>query len=374
MTHDTLYCRDVHGGLRFWRAEVRNGRYRTVSGVQGSDGVTSKWTSAVPKNVGRMNATTPYSQALVEVEAMYRHRLERRYSRSADDAPTHRFFAPMLAQTYRPMQGITPGRVAYVQPKLDGVRMVASADGLHSRQGRPFDLPHLRDALAALFQALPDSILDGELYNHCLRDDFGRIVSLVRRRSRTWEQEEECAGVVQYHVYDMPSHHGGFRERHEAMCDALRSHVGSPSVVVVDHVTCGHQCEVDEQYGEVLRAGYEGQMLRTDDPYQAGRRSYSLLKRKEFEDAEFPISRIIEGEGNWSGHAKSVEFVLPDDRRLEDGSRPRAGIRGDRVFTAGLLHGGARHASVTVRYFQLSPNGVPRFPIAVDWHDGVRDT
>jgi hypothetical protein len=80
---------------------------------------------------------------------------------------------------------------------------------------------------------------------------------------------------------------------------------------------------------EWLVLGYEGSMWRDNKPYEQ-KRSKTLKKRKDFIDEEFPISKIIEGNGNWSGCAKAVEFIMPGDKRDENGDRPKGGIKARR--------------------------------------------
>ena len=86
----------------------------------------------------------------------------------------------------------------FMQPKLDGVRCVIQANVkrhiLHpslndvsvvaySRTGKEWkNIHHILEQLKPFFQKYPNVILDGELYNHDLRDDFETIISLVRRQ------------------------------------------------------------------------------------------------------------------------------------------------------------------------------------------------
>lgn len=362
----TLYTRDASGAVRFWRMELDGSRYRSLSGVLGGAEVPTGWTQAVPKNVGRSNETTAEAQAALEVEAQYRQKLDRKYHESAEGVGGHKFFAPMLAQKYE--EGLFPlAGACYAQPKLDGYRCIASAGGLTSRQGKPFHLPHVSDELRQLFADYPDLVLDGELYNHDLRDDFNTLGSLIKKGNRTPEQEERVASTVQYHVYDLPSHPGPFGERLAELLslgamylsDRIVKPVKTPKVVSLQ--------ALDDWYSQFLLDGYEGQMVRLDAPYEVGKRSRSLLKRKEFQDEEFELVRVEEGEGNWAGYAKRAVI------RLADGREAGAGIKGNQAFTADLLQGWTKFKLVTVRYFALTPDGVPRFPVAVDWHEGERE-
>ena len=72
----------------------------------------------------------------------------------------------------------------YIQPKLDGVRCVIYLDDKEnircfSRTGKEFhNLQHIKDSLHEVslngnrVSANTDVVLDGELYNHDLRDRF----------------------------------------------------------------------------------------------------------------------------------------------------------------------------------------------------------
>jgi DNA ligase-1 len=190
-------------------------------------------------------------------------------------------------------------------------------------------------------------------------------VSLVRKQ----EPNPATAGVVQYHVYDIPSFEGTFFQRAPVYNAMLQ---GFSSIVPVQTRIAFNQAMFDKDYEEFMEDGYEGQMGREDADYEIGKRSAHLQKRKEFQDAEFPLTAIGEGLGNWSGHAKWVEFMLPNDARLENGERPRAGIKGTKEFCKQLLDEaeewiGGKSTS-TIQFFQLSARGIPRFPVATKFH------
>jgi hypothetical protein len=73
--------------------------------------------------------------------------------------------------------------------------------------------------------------------------------------------------------------------------------------------------------------------------------------------------------GNWAGYAKKITF------QLEDGRVCGAGIKGDQDRMKKLLSVGMLppDAQVTVRYFKRTPDGMPRFPVAIDFHNGRVD-
>lgn len=92
---------------------------------------------------------------------------------------------PMLAHKYDDSR-VDWSKPVYIQPKLDGVRCLFTKHGAYSRTGKQFmNLRHIEKDLKPLFDHQPNIILDGELYNHKLKHDFEKIISLVRKQKPT---------------------------------------------------------------------------------------------------------------------------------------------------------------------------------------------
>lgn len=352
-----IFKRDSTGKTRVWSQKIDGNRYRTITGILGGALVESGWTTCVGKQ-GRSDA----EQAQFEVEANYRHKLTREYHASLDDiAGGAHFFKPMLAHKYEGKLDFP----VYAQPKLDGIRCIATKDGLFSREGKPIlGVPHIAKALEPVFDYDPQVVLDGELYNHEFREDFGAISSIVRKQNPTPAHLAKSAELIEYHIYDMPSHPGVFTDRSMSVSRLLSGRDGIPDCLkLVETRTIEDAEDLDATYGLWLQEGWEGQMVRLNKPYEQ-KRSKTLLKRKEFMDAEFEVVSIDEGNGNWAGLAKRVTCKLPDGRTFG------AGIKGNAARAAELLN--EDHKVVTVQYFQLSPDGVPRFPVVTKFHGAER--
>lgn len=370
-----LYKRTVTGAIQVWRQERDGNRYRTISGQQDGQHVISEWTVCEGKNLGRSNETTPEEQAASEVASNYKKKLAQGgYHESVEDVDKAKYFKPMLAQ---PFDKHPPAEELYEegdiasQPKLDGVRCILNEEGMWSRQGKPIhSAPHIREQLAILFEEDSTATLDGELYAHKLHNDFNRIVSLVKKQKPTPEQLVESAETIEYWVYDLPSHEGGFRERFVALqeiVEALGDQI--PNIVLVDTRWPTTLDERDAIYQEYLENGMEGQMLRLADGLYEQKRSKNLIKRKEFVEEEFPIIRFEEGTGNRSGMAARVIIRLPDGREGE------ASLRGTFDYCRQLLEEGDKYAvgEVTVRFQNYTPDGFPRFGVAVAIYEEGRD-
>ena len=115
---------------------------------------------------------------------------------------------PMLAYPVS-TKPIDYSKPIFVQPKLDGVRCVIQAEDFqhhgkvikaYSRTGKQWkNIRHILEELAPFFLKFPNVILDGELYNHDLRDNFEKIISLVRKTKPTDEDRLEASELTQFH-------------------------------------------------------------------------------------------------------------------------------------------------------------------------------
>jgi DNA ligase-1 len=211
--------------------------------------------------------------------------------------------------------------------------------------------------------------LDGELYNHKLKDDFNKITSLVRKTKNIKDEDFDASkNYIQYHIYDVysTSHEMTFEERLGFM-EMLSSSLLSTCLVVVNT----HKAESDdmlmELYQEYLSDGYEGQMIRIPNSKYDQKRSKNLLKRKPFHESggvedEYKIVDILEGNGNWSNKAKSIMCLTKDNKPF------RATIKGNMEFAENVWKERDKYIGTwaTVMCQNLTPDGIPRFPIAKD--------
>lgn len=368
LTSETLYKLDSKGKTRVWNCETGTDGtrwgLRSIAGLEDGKKVTSEWTFVEQKNVGRSNETSLEEQATSEMASEVQKKKDRGYFADLKNIDTFDKFKPMLAEKFEDVTVNFAAGNVYSQPKLDGIRCIARADGLWTRSGKEITaVPHIWEALQPFFEKHPNMILDGELYNHELKDDFNTITSMVRKTKPKPEDLEKSKELVQYHVYDVivtdePDLLFSKREllRYEASGNYVR-------MVPTMHVAT--RAGLDSLYEGYLEHGYEGQMVRIDKPYE-NKRTKNLLKRKEFLTDEFEVIEMLEGQGNWQGCAK--HFILP----LNSEKNFQAGVRGDMDTLRELLKNGKKPDWVTLRYFTPTPDGVPRFPVVIDWGFGKR--
>jgi DNA ligase-1 len=356
-----LFKRAVNGKTLEWEIEVNGACFRTISGYTDGVKTTSEWTCCESKNVGKKNSTTAEEQALAEATAMHRKRKEMGSFETISEIDTPVYFKPMLAHDYNDYKDKITFPI-YSQPKLDGVRCIVKADGMWSRNGKPIiSAPHIFEALTPLFEANPDLILDGELYCDKGEAGFNTIISCVRKTKPTKADLSISAQFIEYHVYDIPNSDDDFLKRTGSIFSTLLDFHNKIKVVPTHWVQT--QDMLDRLYEVFMKQGYEGQMIRLNTPYE-NKRSKSLLKRKEFVDAEFEIKGVIEGNGNLTGKVGKLQFEI-------NGKPFDSAVNGDWEYIEKLWHSreGLIGKIATVKYFELTEDGIPRFPKVIAIRD-----
>jgi DNA ligase-1 len=361
MKLQTIYKKTKTGATQEWTIEVEGNKYRTQSGQVGGVISTNEWTVVYGKNVGRANATTDDEQAIAEAVAKRTKKLESGYFEDINNINEQQYFEPMLAAKWEDYKDKIQYPI-YSQPKLDGVRCIVTKNGMFSRNGKPIvSAPHIFDSLKPLFETNPNLILDGELYADKFANDFNKIVSLVKRTKPTAEDLEESKKYIQYWIYDIPSVDDTFDVRSQSIYDLFIKWSYLHSYCVnVDTDVCRSQAEVIELYEIYVEAGYEGQMLRTNGKYE-NKRSKTLLKHKTFIDEEYIILDIVEGEGNKSGQCGYMVFE-------RNGKGFKSNVKCTWEEGAVILKNKSKliGKSATVKYFNLTPDGIPRFPYVIN--------
>ena len=232
---------------------------------------------------------------------------------------------PMLAHK----AGIKPidfSEQVFIQPKLDGVRCLFTKDGAFSRTGKQFmNVMHLEMQLKEFFDLNPDIVLDGELYNHQLKDDFEKIISLVRKQKPTIDDRNEATELINYHVYDFIS---DIPATYKTRMEVLSSWRG---LLEWDYTNVYTLTTIPVKDMETARAihdanlagGYEGSIVRLNKPYEQ-KRSYNLQKFKDFSDKEATIIGFVPGKGKRTGTLG--KFIMRDEAGIEFGCPPGKGF------------------------------------------------
>jgi ATP-dependent DNA ligase len=290
---------------------------------------------------------------------------------------------PMLAQKYQPEKNKTEFPFG-ASPKIDGVRAMAYKENgevvLLSRLGtRITFLNNIKKQLDEVFKNLSHGIvLDGEIYNQDMM--FEDISGAVRCKKNKHSKDGELA----YWIFDcvfldrrseMP-----YAQRIEYLEENITLTKETNAIKIVKYAVCNNHDEFISCHQKNISDGWEGTIIRVlDAEYQLGYRSKYLLKYKEFEDDEFIIVGIKEGRGSEAG---AIIFtcsiggegvgvgVTGEEQSDASGTfevRPRGTIQKRReMYTIGDTYVGKY---LTVRFQELSKNGIPRFPVGINVRD-----
>jgi len=251
----------------------------------------------------------------------------------------------------------------FIQPKLDGVRCVIQLDDkgnvyAYSRTGKPWlNIAHILEDLKPSFDLNPDMILDGELYNHDLRDNFEKIISLVRKQKPTESDRLDSKELVQFHCYDYANTEDSYGIRMNNLADSdfysyCVKYVPTNLVLRMDDARVYHS--------RWLVNGYEGSILRLDKPYQR-KRSYSLQKFKDFQDTEALIVGYEEGKGKREGTLG--KFLMQDDDGNKLGCPPGKGYNYAALTNILNNIGDYIGQRATFTYFERTQYGSYRHPM-----------
>ena len=236
-------------------------------------------------------------------------------------------YKPMLAYpvSNRP---IDYSENVYMQPKLDGVRCLIqynkgkgreSKVRAYSRTGKIWkNIEHITEELTPFFKKNPTVVLDGELYNHDFKDDFESIISMVRKTKPTDEARLKSRENVQFHCYDLVDINMEFSLRNKW----LSKNVPLSYCVHPVPTWIVNEDQAIKIHAVNLKNGYEGSIVRLDEPYQS-KRSFNLRKFKDFQDAEANIVGYEEGKGKRIGTLG--KFIMQDDDGNQFGCPPGKG-------------------------------------------------
>ena len=184
----------------------------------------------------------------------------------------------------------------FVSRKLDGLRLIAVVDEngnstFFSRTGKVFDtLDIISGGIKAL--GITNVVFDGEL---CLVDDDGNedfqgIMKEIRKKDHTIPNPS-------YKIFDMISHeefyskkglkHKIYEHRYNNLLEVMRE-----NTCVCLSVLAQEKIKDDDHFQEWVKKasdyGWEGVMVRANEPYK-GKRSKDLLKVKKFFDDEYEV-------------------------------------------------------------------------------------
>lgn len=373
MTLPTLYGRSTNGKVKQWSISVikmgdGSCYIETKHGYEDGKKQLDQRFIGEGKNIGRANETSPYEQACLEAKSAHLRKKDDGYVEDKASIPSvsDGMFLPMLAHRYD-KHSSKIRFPCWVQPKLDGVRMIAKKEGdtilMWSRKGKEITIPERIGS--QLKNMLEDGqSVDGEVYVHDWT--FQRIISAVKKK-------RDDTDLLEYHIYDSPHLSLSFEDR---MPEFGTGKANFPTycqgwtligknIKFVKTYLANNQDEFDRYEQEFVEQGYEGMMVRNKGSlYKYKHRSYDLQKVKRFVDNEFEIIGGKDGSGREAG---LIIFKCKTECGLEFDVRPM----GSHEVRAKMFENLDSYIGkeLTVRYQELTDDGRPRFPVGVSIRD-----
>ena len=361
-----VYKKTSTGKIQQWRAWVEKTPTGYLLKVEsGQTGGKLKETAGQVIDVGKQKRTAE-EQAIFEVKSKLKKKRDEAYYDTIEEAQTQMKLLPMLAHPFtKRKHNIT--YPAIVQRKFDGVRCLAVLNSdktvtLLSRKGKEY--PHLNHIKTdvAVNNSDQSLVLDGELYSDTLT--FQELVGLVKRVTLKPGNDEQML-EVSLRVYDcvhIMNASADFTERYKIITNVTN---GAEYLSLVENISVNSESEIHAAQAKFVEEGYEGAMVRNlKGAYGIGKRSPNLQKVKTFLDGEYQIIGFSEATGNDAG-------TVIWECRVPGGLTFRVRPRGTRETRIDWYQNGNEYIGkqLTVRYQELTDDGIPRFPVGIAIRD-----
>lgn len=347
----TLYKYDKNETIRVWKGWVEGDTIYTQFGVKNGKMIETS-EKIVGKNKNKKNETTSHQQAIKELQSKAQKKKDAGYNDTDAKNKNINTF-PMLAQDYKKQKNIT--FPVFVQPKLDGYRMVydGNTDKLLTRTGKEYDI--LKNTkLHEELKKYGKYILDGELYVHD-KDFLFEAYGILRKKTLT-KEDEKILDKIYYNVYDVMIP-GSFAERNKSLKSLIKE---TKYIKLVKTYECKDKQCIDKFHEEFLENGYEGSMIRSHLGEYTNNRSKDLLKNKDFDDAEFKVVNFAKETDTKGDGASPVVWVC----ETKEGKTFNVPSKGTREERTKLYNNGKKYIGkqLTVQFFGYTKDGIPRFP------------
>lgn len=307
------------------------------------------------KNIGKTNETSASQQALLEAESTYNHKLDKGYATSIELAQEKsQDIKPVLVDDYtKPTnkKKIKWDDGVLVQPKLDGIRAnVFLIDGeiqTKSRGNKSFPINrHLFNQIKNYMLENNLDTIDGEFYQH--GEFLEDIASVVKNPCGNALED-----TVEFHIFDLPQNRLPI-----SFYNRLNTATSQSRVKLVEGHIVHSESEAREIMDEFLEFGYEGVILRNKSTFEleypsGGIRSSNIQKWKDFQDSEYLIVDILADKNN------NAVYVCKTENDQIFNVTPKCTHEKKKE----ILLNKEKYISkmLTVRYQDLTPDGLPRF-------------
>lgn len=373
---DQLFSVDKKDKIGIWNIQVVNcgdhSQIITTHGQINCKQIQHVVTVNKGKNIGKKNETSHFEQAVCEAQSKWQKKIDKGCTTtppnvsSSTSASTVTLF-PMLAQDYK-KHSHKLSFPCFIQPKLDGYRMIwnPTTKKGSTRSGKPYS-----NTDTDLFNEIKSSTwphpLDGELYVHDPTFKFEHF-GVLRKTKNFTATDLQNLNKIEYHVYDIIDSSAPFSQRYQLLQSVLPS--SAVKIKLVPTFLCKDNNDVNTFHQQFCNDGYEGSILRNaDGMYKCKYRSYDLLKKKDFDDAEFTITGFTSEKDTSKENEPLVVWICTTTSGDSFNVRPK-GTEAERksLFKNAQKYIGQK---LWVKFFGFTEGNVPRFPTTA--RDSVTD-
>ena len=389
MLTKTLYQLDSKGKTRCWNIRVDTTSDSSImitnTGIFEGKMIETRIPISEGKNIGKSNETNHYTQAVFEANAKVELKLREGYVEDLANIKNKELLGSgvkqvMLAEKYDPFGkqkgsktlekiGIK-GKKVFVQRKIDGNRcqiIVNSEDAkMYTRKGDlmiPF--PHIVNEIHKSFLIyqknnphIKSLELDGELYT--TEYSFNKLNGILKKEERTPEILK-ILSFVSFYLYDVMTEQG-----YEIRKDIISEFASNSIIVLESEEIVAEENLLLKLLEKYLSDGYEGAMIRVLEKGYVYKRSWSLLKYKIFEDAEFKIVGLEKDVRGDYVATFVMEMDMPskdrDGNEIKTFKAPPKGFKREELTEIWNNQKDYIGELGVVTFFQRSEYNVPRFP------------
>lgn len=304
MEFPILYKR-IDNKIKFWKISVQSINTQKAEIYTEYGFINGKITKHSPQFIEKSIGTkTPLDRAIQLAKTKWENKkitnkYSEEYPNNSNKLPD---FHPMKPTDWDKFSHVIQFP-AYLQPKLDGVRMFVYMDEgklkMLSRQSKPIEnIEHLIPELENIFKKYPDLVLDGELLidpKYEQKDLRGVLKKLYLNDSN-----RDKLKTITYNIFDIISRNNldeTFENRWK-----LGKKLTSKHIKIVPTIIVKSKEQVNEKFNNLIKEGFEGAIIRNKNgKYRMGKQSHDLQKIKLYMTEEFIITGFYEGTGNEKG-------------------------------------------------------------------------
>jgi len=406
-----LFKKTSTGKIQEWSIHVEDNKIITIQGQLGGK-VQTYIKECLPKNVGRTNETSGHIQALSEMNSTIKKKKLEGYVEDinllnnvhskGNKRSSEGCYLPMKANVMlKHIKKIV--YPCYVQPKFDGFRLIVektlSGELIFSfgsgRKVSTFDkILFTCDKLLK-----PGEIIDGELYVHDInfnlvsgkfnsRADVKTDLDLFYNINKKYKDKDEDLEFqlkildyvienVRYMVFDAPriyssstnnllTEEDSFLYRFSNIEERIKN---NEILLPCPTLTVNNYEGILFEHKRNVSLGYEGTMVRQIQMIYEQKRSYQILKHKDFKEKEYLIVGYKEGKGVLSGCIGSFSCEYIDNNGMKDTFDCKLACPVEFLRECYLDHSIFMNKFMNVKYQELGENNKPRFDTGLKIRD-----